>query len=207
MKSDFKNKEKNFYTSYSKLSEVRLVTIGYATSFCIKKWAEKTLPNGKIFGEVLNANTLHYKTFKPQKGGLFCERIFGPLKDFQCACGKPLKYKKNILKKIPEQSPKEGLLSIIASGRGALKKSLGQSRLSLVERKQKPGEPIFVSSQREETEKELRNLLKSTPFQGEFATSTSTSGTCKCKSSVRALSKFISSSITKMRAIFIYHLC
>jgi DNA-directed RNA polymerase beta' subunit len=90
---------KNFYTSYSKLSEIRLITIGYATPSCIKKWAEKTLPNGKIYGEVLNANTLHYKTFKPQKGGLFCERIFGPLKNFECACGKSFKYKKNLLQK------------------------------------------------------------------------------------------------------------
>nr|ABU88333.1 RNA polymerase beta' subunit [Chlamydomonas moewusii] len=90
---------KNFYTSYSKLSEIRLITIGYATPSCIKKWAEKTLPNGKIYGEVLNANTLHYKTFKPQKGGLFCERIFGPLKNFECACGKTLKTKKNLLQK------------------------------------------------------------------------------------------------------------
>lgn len=77
-----------FYTSYSKLSEVKLLTIGIASPLRILQWAEKTLPNGKIYGEVLNANTLHHKTFKPQKGGLFCERIFGPLKDFECACGK-----------------------------------------------------------------------------------------------------------------------
>jgi len=88
-------KEKKFYTSYSKLSEVKLITIGLASPERIKQWAEKTLPNGKILGEVINANTLHHKTFKPQKGGLFCERIFGPLKDFECACGKPLKYKKH----------------------------------------------------------------------------------------------------------------
>lgn len=89
-------KEKKFYTSYSKLSEVKLITIGLASPERIKQWAEKTLPNGKILGEVINANTLHHKTFKPQKGGLFCERIFGPLKDFECACGKPLKYKKGL---------------------------------------------------------------------------------------------------------------
>ena len=76
------------YTSYSKLSEVILLTIGIASPLRILQWAEKTLPNGKIYGEVLNANTLHHKTFKPQKGGLFCQRIFGPLKDFECACGK-----------------------------------------------------------------------------------------------------------------------
>ena len=85
---------KKFYTSYSKLSEVKLITIGLASPERIKQWAEKTLPNGKVLGEVMNANTLHHKTFKPQKGGLFCERIFGPLKDFECVCGKPLKYKK-----------------------------------------------------------------------------------------------------------------
>ncbi len=99
MSSNLEKSSKTFYTSYSKLSEIRLVTIGYATPSCIKKWAEKTLPNGKIYGEVLNANTLHYKTFKPQKGGLFCERIFGPLKNFECACGKSFKYKKNLLQK------------------------------------------------------------------------------------------------------------
>lgn len=91
-----KKKEKKFYTSYSKLSEVKLVTIGLASAERIRQWAEKTLPNGKILGEVINANTLHHKTFKPQKGGLFCERIFGPLKDFECSCGKPFKSKKNV---------------------------------------------------------------------------------------------------------------
>ena len=87
-------KPDKFYTSYSKLSEIKLITIGLASAELIKYWAEKTLPNGKILGEVINPNTLHHKTFKPLKGGLFCERIFGPLKDFVCACGKPLKYKK-----------------------------------------------------------------------------------------------------------------
>nr|ALO21096.1 beta' subunit of RNA polymerase [Carteria crucifera] len=72
-------------------SEVKLITIEIASSEKIRQWAEKTLPNGKILGQVLNANTLHHRTFKPQKGGLFCERIFGPLKDFECACGKSKK--------------------------------------------------------------------------------------------------------------------
>jgi DNA-directed RNA polymerase beta' subunit len=93
---------KKKYTSYSKLSEVKLLTIGLASPLRILQWAEKTLPNGKIYGEVLNANTLHHKTFKPQKGGLFCERIFGPLKDFECACGKKDKSVKQAL------SPTEG---------------------------------------------------------------------------------------------------
>ena len=84
----FQNKTKlPVSTLYSKMDEVKLVTIGLASANRIRQWAEKTLPNGKVVGEVTNANTLHHKTFKPLKGGLFCERIFGPLKDFECACG------------------------------------------------------------------------------------------------------------------------
>lgn len=40
------------------------------------------------FGEVVNPETINYRTFKPEKGGLFCERIFGPTRDMECACGK-----------------------------------------------------------------------------------------------------------------------
>ncbi|MGJ8724145.1 MAG: DNA-directed RNA polymerase subunit beta' [Roseibacillus sp.] len=39
-------------------------------------------------GEVKNPETINYRTFKPEKGGLFCERIFGPTRDWECACGK-----------------------------------------------------------------------------------------------------------------------
>ena len=39
-------------------------------------------------GEVKNPETINYRTFKPEKGGLFCERIFGPQRDWECACGK-----------------------------------------------------------------------------------------------------------------------
>jgi len=80
--------KKKLLKGYSKIHELKLVTIGLASSDKIQAWAEKELPNGKIFGEVTNANTFHYRTFKPSKGGLFCERIFGPIKDFECACGK-----------------------------------------------------------------------------------------------------------------------
>ena len=81
-------KKKKLYTSYSKKNEIKYISIGLASPEKIKKWAQKTLPNGKLIGQVLNANTLHHKTFKPPKGGLFCERIFGPLKNFSCACVK-----------------------------------------------------------------------------------------------------------------------
>ncbi|MDX2175138.1 MAG: DNA-directed RNA polymerase subunit beta' [Candidatus Sumerlaeia bacterium] len=47
------------------------------------------------FGEVKKPETINYRTFKPEKDGLFCERIFGPVKDWECACGKykRIKYK------------------------------------------------------------------------------------------------------------------
>jgi DNA-directed RNA polymerase subunit beta' len=39
-------------------------------------------------GEVLKPETINYRTHKPERDGLFCERIFGPVKDYECACGK-----------------------------------------------------------------------------------------------------------------------
>lgn len=47
------------------------------------------------FGEVKKPETINYRTFKPEKDGLFCERIFGPVKDWECSCGKykRIKYK------------------------------------------------------------------------------------------------------------------
>nr|UTM94523.1 RNA polymerase beta' subunit [Kerriothyrsus sp. 795] len=53
----------------------------------ISTWANKILPNGEIVGEVTKPYTFHYKTNKPEKDGLFCERIFGPIKSGICACG------------------------------------------------------------------------------------------------------------------------
>ncbi|MEQ8820927.1 MAG: DNA-directed RNA polymerase subunit beta' [Sumerlaeia bacterium] len=49
----------------------------------------------RSFGEVKKPETINYRTFKPEKDGLFCERIFGPTKDWECACGKykRIKYK------------------------------------------------------------------------------------------------------------------
>ncbi len=40
------------------------------------------------YGEVIKPETINYRTFKPEKGGLFCARIFGPVKDWECSCGK-----------------------------------------------------------------------------------------------------------------------
>src|SRR5665811_857848 len=62
------------------------VAITVASPDTIRSWSK---------GEVKNPETINYRTFKPEKGGLFCERIFGPTKDWECACGKykRIKYK------------------------------------------------------------------------------------------------------------------
>nr|YP_010528714.1 RNA polymerase beta' subunit [Thecopus maingayi]UXW65836.1 RNA polymerase beta' subunit [Thecopus maingayi] len=61
--------------------------IGPVSPQQIMAWAKKILPNGEIVGEVTKPYTFHYKTNKPEKDGLFCERIFGPIKSGICACG------------------------------------------------------------------------------------------------------------------------
>ncbi len=64
------------------------IKIGLASPMQIKNWAERELPNGKKVGKVTSPKTVDYKALKPVKDGLFCERIFGPVKDNVCACGK-----------------------------------------------------------------------------------------------------------------------
>lgn len=67
--------------------KVESINIGLAAPNRIRKWAERILPNGKKVGQVTNSQTVNYKTLKPEIGGLFCERVFGPVKDFECSCG------------------------------------------------------------------------------------------------------------------------
>jgi DNA-directed RNA polymerase subunit beta' len=55
------------------------INITVASPESIRSWSK---------GEVKNPETINYRTFKPEKGGLFCERIFGPVKDWECSCGK-----------------------------------------------------------------------------------------------------------------------
>ena len=62
-----------------KVNQVDHVAIQVASPESIRAWSK---------GEVKNPETINYRTFKPEKGGLFCERIFGPVKDWECSCGK-----------------------------------------------------------------------------------------------------------------------
>jgi DNA-directed RNA polymerase subunit beta' len=62
--------------------------IGLASPKEIKSWAERFLPTGEVVGEVTSWETVNYKTLKPEPNGLFCQKIFGPISDYTCACGK-----------------------------------------------------------------------------------------------------------------------
>ena len=75
-------------TSEEEVQKLHSFQLRLASPRKIKQWAERRLPNGEVIGSVTNAQTVNYKTLKPEKGGLFCERIFGPVKDFYCSCGK-----------------------------------------------------------------------------------------------------------------------
>jgi|SRR3954469_2391969 DNA-directed RNA polymerase subunit beta' len=61
--------------------------IGLVSPQQISAWANKTLPNGEIVGEVTEIEHVQWETNKPKIGGFFCERIFGPIKSRICACG------------------------------------------------------------------------------------------------------------------------
>lgn len=54
----------------------------------IKNWANRTLPTGEIVGEVIRPETINFRTHQPEVYGLFCEKIFGPIKNWKCRCGK-----------------------------------------------------------------------------------------------------------------------
>ena len=68
--------------------ELSALKIQLASPDAIRKWAEIELPDGQIVGEVTKSETINYRTFKPEMDGLFCERIFGPVKDWECHCGR-----------------------------------------------------------------------------------------------------------------------
>ncbi len=55
--------------------------------------SDEVVRNDWSYGEIKKPETINYRTFKPEKGGLFCEKIFGPTRDWECACGKYKKIK------------------------------------------------------------------------------------------------------------------
>ncbi|WP_343152814.1 DNA-directed RNA polymerase subunit beta' [Buchnera aphidicola] len=68
-----------FLKSQTKTEEFDAIKIALAAPDMIRSWS---------FGEVKKPETINYRTFKPERDGLFCARIFGPVKDYECLCGK-----------------------------------------------------------------------------------------------------------------------
>src|SRR5436309_14993065 len=72
--------------NYDRINDYGAVRISLASPHDIRSWS---------FGEVKKPETINYRTYRPEKDGLFCEKIFGPAKDWECSCGKyrGMKYK------------------------------------------------------------------------------------------------------------------
>ena len=68
-----------FLKQQNKSEEFDSIRIGLASPDVVRSWS---------FGEVKKPETINYRTFKPERDGLFCARIFGPVKDYECLCGK-----------------------------------------------------------------------------------------------------------------------
>lgn len=66
---------------------------GQFDKLTIKIASDEVIRNQWSHGEIKKPETINYRTFKPEKGGLFCEKIFGPTRDWECACGKYKKIK------------------------------------------------------------------------------------------------------------------
>ncbi len=69
----------NLFKQHSKAEDFNVIRIGLASPEKIRSWS---------FGEVKKPETINYRTFKPERDGLFCAKIFGPVKDYECLCGK-----------------------------------------------------------------------------------------------------------------------
>ena len=69
----------NLLKSQGESEEFDAIRIGLASPELIRSWS---------FGEVKKPETINYRTFKPERDGLFCAKIFGPVKDYECLCGK-----------------------------------------------------------------------------------------------------------------------
>src|ERR1700712_2705231 len=86
------NEMTNFANPLAKPETFAQIKIGIASPERIRSWS---------FGEIKKPETINYRTFKPERDGLFCARIFGPIKDYECLCGKykRMKYKGIICEK------------------------------------------------------------------------------------------------------------
>ena len=67
------------FKQHAPVEQFDSIKIGLASPDMIRAWS---------YGEVKKPETINYRTFKPERDGLFCAKIFGPVKDYECLCGK-----------------------------------------------------------------------------------------------------------------------
>ena len=67
------------FKQHAPVEQFDSIKIGLASPDMIRAWS---------YGEVKKPETINYRTFKPERDGLFCAKIFGPIKDYECLCGK-----------------------------------------------------------------------------------------------------------------------
>ncbi|MCI0431100.1 MAG: hypothetical protein L0210_11230, partial [Rhodospirillales bacterium] len=73
------NELMNIFGQQTETQKFDQIRIALASPERIRSWS---------FGEIKKPETINYRTFKPERDGLFCARIFGPIKDYECLCGK-----------------------------------------------------------------------------------------------------------------------
>ncbi len=78
----------NFESLENENKSFDFLKISLASPEKLFSWCLRTLPNGKLIGEIKSEEAIDTEAKKPVKDGLFCQSIFGPIKNWKCACGK-----------------------------------------------------------------------------------------------------------------------
>ena len=91
---------------FDRINDFQAIKVSLASPNDIRSWS---------YGEVKKPETINYRTYRPEKDGLFCERIFGPERDYECACGKykGTKYKGIICDQIGRASCRERVYVLV----------------------------------------------------------------------------------------------
>lgn len=83
-----KNLEKELKQYTNTISSFEYLSITLASPKTIQNWCQRILPTGRVVGQVFNSETINEETKRPVNGGLFCEKIFGPINSWKCRCGR-----------------------------------------------------------------------------------------------------------------------
>jgi DNA-directed RNA polymerase subunit beta' len=77
----------NPFSAQTNRNRFEMIGVKLASPDKIREWSQRQLPNGEIVGEIRKPDTMNYRTGRAEPDGLLCEKIFGPLKSWECSCG------------------------------------------------------------------------------------------------------------------------